>query len=230
MKRAIICFIVLLFVGVNAVHAQEQAVQTLQPGTWLKNWLLVGPIPLEKKNETSGQWKHISGFETDFLKSVGGEANPKIKKGTNVKFRGGKARCLFYNSPDSIVNLDKALSNESLVLAYGYTEIESPEDKVMILGLGTNDGCRVWLNGIQILDVPTERGLSVDDDLIPVSLKKGKNTLLIKGGRTRRILGILCPTASFFSFKIKGRRENCFLLLRKTTVLFNSKPPMLKTF
>ena len=180
MKRVVICFIVLSFITMISAHAQDQPVQTFQPGTWLKNWLLVGPIPLEKKNETSGQWRHISGFETDFLKSVGGEINPKLKKGTNVKFRGGKARCLLYNSPDSVVNLDKGLSKESLVLAYGYTEIESPDDKVMILGLGTNDGCRVWLNGEQILDVPTERGLSVDDDLIPVSLKKGKNTLLLK--------------------------------------------------
>ncbi|HKI90081.1 MAG TPA: DUF4838 domain-containing protein, partial [Draconibacterium sp.] len=180
MKKEVICFILISFITVVSAQAQNQPIQTLQPGTWVKNWLLVGPIPLEKKNETSGQWKHISGFETDFLKSVGGEVNPKLKKETNVKFRGGKAQCLFYTSPDSIINLDKALSKESLVLAYGYTEIESPDAKVMILGLGTNDGCRVWLNGTQILDVPTERGLSVDDDLIPVSLKKGKNKLLIK--------------------------------------------------
>lgn len=180
MKRFLSLFSLVIFCSVVSSYAQSFKDQNLESGTWLKNWLLVGPIQLEKKNETSGQWKHISGFETDYLASVGGEANPELKDGMKIKFKGGKASCIAYHSPDSIVNLDNVISKESLVLAYGYTEIVAPEDKIMILGLGTNDGCRVWLNGDQILDIATERGLFTDDDLIPVFLKKGKNTLLIK--------------------------------------------------
>lgn len=210
MKKGVISLIVLSFIVMISANAQNQPVQTFQPGKWLKNWLLVGPIPLEKKNETSGMWKHISGFETDYLKSIGGELNPRLKNGTNIKFQGGKARCFTYNSPDSIINLDKALSNESLVLAYGYTEIESPETKTMILALGSNDGCRVWLNGEYIHNIPSERGLFPDDDLIPVVLKKGKNTLLIKVEERGGIWGFcarflpfsverFCPDGDLFS-------------------------------
>ena len=226
MKRGVICFIVLSFIMMVFTHAQAQPVQTLQPGTWLKNWLLVGPIPLEKKNETSGMWKHISGFDTDYLKSIGGESNPRLKKGTNIKFRGGKTRCLFYSSPDSLVNLDKALSNESLVLAYGYTEIESPETKAVILALGSNDGCRVWLNGEYIHNIPSERGLFPDDDLIPVVLKKGKNTLLIKVEERGGIWGFC---ARFFPFSVDRfcPEGNLFSInpLKDGTALLNSNFP-----
>ena len=180
MKRGVIFILVFLFIEIISVNAQDHAIQKLQTGSWLKDWLLVGPIPLEKKNETSGHFKHISGFETDFLKSVGGEANPNLKKNAIVRFSGGKTQCIFYQSPDSMVNLVKTLSAEPLIAAYGYTEVECPEIQTINLALGTNDGCRVWLNGEQILDVPTERGLFIDDDIIPVVLKKGKNTLLIK--------------------------------------------------
>jgi hypothetical protein len=180
MKSKAFYLFVLIITTLCSVKAQKLPVQTADSGEWLQNWLLVGPIPLEMKNETSGQWKHISGFETDYLQSVGGESNPNLKENSVLKYDGGITRCVAFHSPDSTVNLDQALSGESLVLAYGYTEIKSPENKNMILGLGSNDGCRVWLNGEQILDVPTERGLSADDDLIPVVLRKGKNTLLLK--------------------------------------------------
>ncbi|MCY1723192.1 DUF4838 domain-containing protein [Prolixibacteraceae bacterium Z1-6] len=179
-ETSIILLLLLLLVETGITRAQSFKNQTLKPEQWLKDWLLVGPIQLEKRNETSGQWRHISGFETDYLASVGGEANPNLNEGKTIRFKGGKATCVPFQSTDSTVNLDMALSKESLVLAYGYTEIDSPEEQMMILGLGSNDGCRVWLNGEQILDVATERGLSADDDLIPVSLKKGKNKLLIK--------------------------------------------------
>ncbi len=180
MKKGVICFIILSFITMISAHAQNQPIQTLQPEKWIENWLLVGPVPLEKKNETSGMWKHVSGFETDYLASVGGETNPALKEGKSIKFKGGKAPCFFYQSANSMINLDEVISKESLVLAYGYTEIEAPEDCIMILGIGSNDGCRAWFNGEEILDIPMERGLFADDDLIPVLLKKGKNTLLIK--------------------------------------------------
>jgi hypothetical protein len=121
-----------------------------------------------------------SWFETDYLQTVGGEKNPVLKDGTTIKYKGGTAKCILFHSPDSMVNLDLALSKDAPVLAYGYTEIEAPEEGIKILALGSNDGCRLWLNGEQIWDVPTERGLFADDDLIPVMLKKGKNTILIK--------------------------------------------------
>ena len=181
MKTCILLIFAFLIVIVNPSIAEDLKVQNLQNGQWLKNWILVGPIHLAKQeNPSGGQWTHIPGFETDYLKTVGGEKNPVLKAGATIKFQGGNTKCILFNSPDSMVNLDLALSKDAPVLAYGYTEIYAPEEEIRILALGSNDGCRLWLNGEQIWDVPTERGLFADDDLIPVMLKKGKNTILLK--------------------------------------------------
>jgi hypothetical protein len=181
MKTSILLIIAFLIVNVNPSIAEDLKVNQLQNGQWLKEWMLVGPIHLQKQeNPSGGQWTHIPGFETDYLQSVGGEKNPVLKEGATIKYKGGTAKCILFHSPDSMVNLDLALSKDAPVLAYGYTEIEAPKEGIKILALGSNDGCRLWLNGEQIWDVPTERGLFADDDLIPVMLKKGKNTILIK--------------------------------------------------
>ena len=181
MKRFTLILLFALFLNVIPSTAQNLPEQKLQNGQWLKEWMLVGPVHLQKQEEPSGhQWEHIPGFETDYLKSAGGEISPALKDGATVKFKGGSAKCIYYHSPDSMVNLDNTLSKEFPVLAYGYTEVEAPEEGISMLALGSNDGCRLWLNGEQIWDVPGERGLFADDDLIPVFLKKGKNTILIK--------------------------------------------------
>ena len=180
MKKSnlIVAFIIL---QISLLNGQNISPQVLQSGQWIKNWMLVGPIHLQKQEQPSGhQWEHIPGFDSDFLKSAGGESKPILKNGSSIRFTGGSAKCILYNSPDSMVNLDNALSKEFPVLAYGYTEVEATEEGIRMLALGSNDGCRLWLNGEQIWDVPGERGLFADDDLIPVYLKKGKNTILIK--------------------------------------------------
>uniref|UniRef100_UPI003217380B DUF4838 domain-containing protein n=1 Tax=uncultured Draconibacterium sp. TaxID=1573823 RepID=UPI003217380B len=165
---------------VKGTLGKEFPIQKLQNGQWLKTWYLIGPFHLQKQKEASGQWQHIPGFETDYLEDLGGEIHPKLSENTAVFYPKGEAKCFLYNSPDSIINLDNALSKEAPVLAYCYTEIEVPDNRVSFLSLGSNDGCRLWLNGEQIWDYPSERGLSPNDDLIPVTLKKGKNTLLLK--------------------------------------------------
>ena len=59
-----------------------------------------------------------------------------------------------YESEDTKIDLDIAVSKTDNVLAYAYCEIESPDDKVAILALGSNDGGRAWLNGEIVWDNP----------------------------------------------------------------------------
>ena len=105
---------------------------------------------------------------------------PWVKAGDVVKFRGGSAKWKLYNSTDSIINLDKAVSKADPVFAYAYTEVQAEEDQIWFISFGTNDGGKLWVNGLNIWDYQPARGLSADDDRIPVLLKKGKNTILFK--------------------------------------------------
>ena len=152
----------------------------VETGEWIQSWLLCGPFPLQPVSETAPDVNHLPGFETDFLHPHGGETNPQIEKGQVETFKGGSATWFKHTTADSIVSLDDAVSEAEFVLAYGYCEIESSEDRVCILAMGTNDGGRLWLNGEQIWDRPEGRSLLPDNDLIPVLLRKGQNILLLK--------------------------------------------------
>ena len=46
--------------------------------------------------------------------------------------------------------------------------------------MGSDDGMRVWLNGQLIHSLDVARAAVPDDDVVPVRLRAGRNTLLVK--------------------------------------------------
>ncbi len=65
-------------------------------------------------------------------------------------------------------------------VGYAWTEFESPAATDAWLGLGSDDGVKIWLNGQLGSDRWIRRMSRLDDDVVPLRLKKGKNQLLIK--------------------------------------------------
>lgn len=142
--------------------------------------MVCGAIPLQQHTDLNRLWDHLPGFETDYLKKFGGETNLNVKTGDVVKLKQGSIVWKNYESPDSAINLVTAISKASPVCAYAYSEVDASESGLCLLSFGTNDGGRLWVNGEQIWDYPSMRGLKPDNDKVPVFLKKGKNTLLFK--------------------------------------------------
>ncbi len=175
MKSSVINSVFFLFL-IFCFQANAQENQ-LSFGKWINDWYLAGPFPL---NESSDETRHLPDFETDFLIKNGGEKSPVVKNGQEIKFKGGSARWLKYESRDSLINLDEIISKKSFVTAYAYAEIYSDFDGMALLALGSNDGGRLWFNGEQVWDCPEARGFVADDDFIPVAVKKGLNTILLK--------------------------------------------------
>ena len=149
----------------------------LKLNEWITNWYLLGPIQLE---ESFNEVDHLVGFETEVLASHGGESNFNIDIGKVVTFNNSSSAWTKYSSPDSTINLDKAISNKSYIAAYAYKEILTEDEGTYIFSIGTNDGGRLWINGQEVWDYPGARGLKPDDNLIPILLKKGKNDILLK--------------------------------------------------
>lgn len=77
-----------------------------------------------------------------------------------------------------VVALDKYLGGEERV-AYLRTRVWSPDARGAVLELGTNDGCKVWLNGAQVHAVNTGRVMTPGEDKVALSLKAGWNTLMV---------------------------------------------------
>ncbi|HEX9007140.1 MAG TPA: glycoside hydrolase family 172 protein, partial [Bacteroidota bacterium] len=67
-----------------------------------------------------------------------------------------------------------------LVVVYARTDIISSKDQTLPLLLGSDDGVKVFLNGREIHRVLKVRIAQPDMDTVPLTLKKGVNTLLLK--------------------------------------------------
>ena len=178
-RISLLCFVV-AFCFSGTTFAQPITPQPIISGQWLQTWLLCGPIPLHDSKDAAESWDHLAGFNTDYLTKLGGEQNLQFMAGDVVKFDKGSVKWKLYQSPESSIDLVKLISKDSPVFAYAYTEVLSDETKVWFISLGTNDGGKLWVNGQNVWDYQSARGLSEDDDLIPVLLKKGKNSLLLK--------------------------------------------------
>ncbi len=172
-KLSIIIILLIAF-STNQTFGQSEKIHLNE---WITNWQLLGPLPLE---ESSNELKHLPGFDKDFLSKHGGEINPKVKTGKQLKIGDSKVKWIEYTGTDSKISLDNAISKKSYVAAYAYKEIYADEDGTFIFSLGTNDGGRLWINGVEVWDHPGARGCTPDSDLIPVFLQKGMNKILIK--------------------------------------------------
>ncbi len=152
-------------------------IEKLKTEEWLRNWYLAGTFPLDS---AVYNYKHLAGFDTDFLQNTGGELEPRVKEGKRVKYKGVYARWEKFESPDPIVDLDKYYSGKSFVAAYAYKELDVDSSGIYLVSLGTDDGGKFWVNGELVWDCYEERGIKDDDDLVPANFIKGKNTLLLK--------------------------------------------------
>ncbi|MEW6234855.1 MAG: DUF4838 domain-containing protein [Candidatus Omnitrophota bacterium] len=203
--------ILLLILTVSAAYSAVPTYDNEPSSQFFQKWLLCGPFPNPEKAYDK-QDRTQSGFYIDYLKAHGGETHPKIQIGQVEKFGDHSASWIEYKSESNLVYLDQPISRDAFVLAYAYCEIQSPEEKPCFLALGSNDGIRVWLNGEEILDLPARRGLHADDNVIPIVLHQGRNTLLLKIAETENLWGFCCRLLPFDMNQLKADR-NLFRIL-----------------
>lgn len=154
--------------------------KTEPSGQFLKDWLLCGPFPLLNGTDQNTDVIRLPGLYTDFLHAFGGEAAVHPVDGQEVVYSGGTCRWKRHTSPADAIDLDAAVTKTDRVVAYAYRDIPSTKPQACILSIGSNDGIRVWLNGEEILDLPGPRGLQKDHNMVPVALRQGSNSLLLK--------------------------------------------------
>lgn len=108
----------------------------------------------------------------------------EIDLGAEYEGKGGeKVRWQAFSTADEygMVDVNKAYGPLKEVTAYTYTEYESAIDQPAELRLGCKNGWKIWLNGELVFGRDEyHRGMSIDQYKLPVSLKKGTNTLLVK--------------------------------------------------
>jgi len=159
-------------------------VKDLHNGQFLKDFMLIGPFPNNLPKGVTNYFhleKTCLGFSKDYLISTGGEQNSKPFIGQEIIY-GADNKLLWQkvHSASDKVDLKKVFSPNDKVVAYAAIWIESDRIEEILMGIGSNDGMKVWFNGEMLIKVHKPRTVNVDDEYLKLKLNKGLNILLIK--------------------------------------------------
>lgn len=78
------------------------------------------------------------------------------------------------------IDLNKVCGASDNAVAYALTYLHAPAAQEAVLALGSDDGVQVWLNGAEIHRKRLVRPYGARQDFVPLALRAGSNTLLLK--------------------------------------------------
>jgi len=121
----------------------------------------------------------MSAFNTDWFTAAGPDSvRPKegdrqrIDERTELTWQAVKSKDGFVDMQGTIVR--------DYCVGYAWTEISLPAATDAWLGIGSDDGVKIWLNGELVHDKWIRRQTWIDDDIVPLKLRQGPNRILIK--------------------------------------------------
>lgn len=88
-----------------------------------------------------------------------------------------------YSTADDygMVDFNQPFGPLKQVVGYAYTEFQSAGEQEVELRLGCKNAWKIWLNGELVFGRDEyHRGIRIDQYILPVTLKEGRNTLLVK--------------------------------------------------
>lgn len=132
----------------------------------VNRWHFVGPFP----------WTVSEGFRAKFI----GEPDVRLEDTYTV---GGTA--LQWHAADStdaagLFDLFGVIGHVEQAVAFAYARIETPEGGPARILTGSDDGLRVWVNGVVALENDVDRGYMMDQDTADVVLQAGVNAVLVQ--------------------------------------------------
>jgi CubicO group peptidase (beta-lactamase class C family) len=188
MKSIVIILIALLF-QISVCGQKKSATpnsgynqasySTSQAGTFMKTWFVAGPIPVSVNSSNPDAAQQEKVFKEDLLSPV----NVAIGKPlTPVQVNQKPVQWKLISSANDAVVLDTVFgkTGNDFVYAYALAEVQADQPGTMMLGLGSDDGVKVWLNGKLVHENWIPRGINKDEDLVPLHLVKGSNQVLLK--------------------------------------------------
>ena len=133
----------------------------------------------------------VNAFTSDWFGSDGAGSLRPVE-GEMPKIDGENLTWKHMTAQNGYVDLLTGLGSNDFCIGYAWTEIEVPDDIPAWLGLGSDDGVNVWLNGTLVHKNWVQRRCFLDDDVVPLRLKKGKNQILIKIQNVHGLWSYIC--------------------------------------
>jgi lysophospholipase L1-like esterase len=154
------------FLGRAALESRVQVIATDEPGEpihngdFLSQWSFSGPFPKPFADDRLGG-------EAAFSAAPAGLGSTWCEADVDLTNPGNALAAIYGPNADCFV--------------YALTQLTSPVAQDVELLLGSDDGVAVWFNGEQVWDnLLVNRGVTVDQDRVTVTLKAGTNYLLLK--------------------------------------------------
>ena len=150
---------------------------------YILDWRITGPYSVKGKDA-----KYV--FDT----ALAPEKDSKSVRWKKFKTKSKSERSLW------AIELDSILGPEANAAAYAMTKIWSPENLKINLEMGSDDHIKAWLNDEKIHESFSNRSLEPRQSIIPVTLSKGWNLIILKIVNTSGPWGLCC--------RIRGRDGN----------------------
>jgi hypothetical protein len=155
-----------------------------------RDWLFLGPLTSGSRiavtvNEATSQAAMDRIINTVYLPD---EAKYQAKENASFNLNGKifswrKVNGSSFDFKDMFKTPEAPRSSLKNMVVYGVSYIDSPKAVKKNLHLRSDDGAIVWLNGTQVFKITKIRGVRDEENVIPITLRPGKNTLLIKVGQ-----------------------------------------------
>ena len=162
-----------LTLSTNDADLNSVTYDGLRPGELMQKWLVLEPFGIEVVGDTffpSEKTQKIE-FKADHIDVMQFQRQVTIGE--------KDYHWLVLENYYGAINLTKKY-DDWYQITYAWAQIDMPEEKQCVLGIGADDAVKVWLNGELVHENWTSRGAELDDDLVPVIFKKGGNQLVLK--------------------------------------------------
>ncbi|MBN1352064.1 DUF4838 domain-containing protein [candidate division KSB1 bacterium] len=147
------------------LHAFSENVRKTK-GIFLTKWWVIGPFD----NPDGNGLKEVYAPECEFdtLKTYTG------CNGADIDWR------IYERISTGYMDFTKFFNHSEYGVAYARTALEAAEDGTLQMGVGSNDGVRLWINDQLVLDKAVTRLALPNQEIVTVPIKKGENTVLLK--------------------------------------------------
>jgi hypothetical protein len=160
----------LVFAAAPAARSDEKS--GLDGEGFVQKWLVLAPIPLGPTESGAG------GLDREAVKD---EAKLKPKAGDKVKADDKELTWKEHTAREHLLDFNALLGAQTEdAIGYAVTYITAPSEMTVKMKTGSDDQCKVWLNGKEVFKYADPRPAEKDQDTTDVTLKKGVNVLVVK--------------------------------------------------
>jgi CubicO group peptidase (beta-lactamase class C family) len=189
MKKCAALFCAFAVLATAGRAADSAAYAGLEADRFMTRWLVLGPIPIGD-GAAPDEARQQRAFADDLLRAAGGETAVQPAPKAHAQAGGKDLRWRVVSSSSDIVDLEG--TKNAFAVAYAWAEIDMPKPARAVLGIGSDDGIKVWINGTLAHEKWIGRGVRPDEDLVGIDLRQGRNQVLLKIQNIQADWGFAC--------------------------------------